>query len=340
VSWRRTVVDGYGQVFTPFASARVDFANVEIQNDPGVSNFMKTGETDVARVMPTVGLEYRYPFISVQSWGTQTIEPIAQIIARPNETSIGRLPNEDSQSLIFDASNLFAANKYAGWDRVEGGGRLNAGINYTAQFNRGGFVNVMFGQSFSLFGQNSFAVGGPTNTGIQSGLDTSRSDYVARVAYQPNSTFTLTSRFRMNEDDFTLQRTEFEAQANFDRWSTSVIYGNYAAQPALGFLDRREGVVGSAKFKVNPNWLMLGAVRYDLRAEQLTETQIGLGYIDDCLILALNYITEFNYNVGTTTQKHNQTLMLQLSLRTLGGSSASTGVTGLGAGQSGSGFPK
>jgi LPS-assembly protein len=35
----------------------------------------------------------------------------------------------------------------------------------------------------------------------------------------------------MNEDDFTLARTEVEAQANFDRWSTSVIYGNYAAQP-------------------------------------------------------------------------------------------------------------
>jgi len=340
-SWRRTVVDPYGQMWTPFASARVDFANVEVQNEPGVSNFIKTGETDVARVMPTVGLEYRYPFISVQSWGTQTIEPIAQIIARPNETSIGRLPNEDSQSLIFDVSNLFSVNKYAGYDRVEGGGRLNAGINYTAQFNRGGFVNVMFGQSYSLFGQNSFALGGTTNTGIQSGLDTNRSDYVARVAYQPNSTFTLTSRFRMNEDDFTLQRSEFEAQANFDRWSTSVIYGNYAAQPALGFLERREGVVGSAKFKVNPNWLVLGAVRYDLRAEQLTETQIGLGYIDDCLILALNYITEFNYNSSLpNAQKHNQTLMFQLSFRTLGGSSGSTGVSGLGSGQSSPGFPK
>jgi LPS-assembly protein len=340
-SWRRTVVDSYGQMWTPFASARVDFANVEVQNEPGVSNFIKTGETDVARVMPTVGLEYRYPFISVQSWGTQTIEPIAQIIARPNETSIGRLPNEDSQSLIFDASNLFAVNKYAGYDRVEGGGRLNAGINYTAQFNRGGFVNVMVGQSYSLFGQNSFALGGTTNTGIQSGLDTNRSDYVARVAYQPNSTFTLTSRFRINEDDYTLQRSEFEAQANFDRWSTSVIYGNYAAQPALGFLERREGVVGSAKFKVNPNWLVLGAVRYDLRAEQLTETQIGLGYIDDCLILALNYITEFNYNSSLpNAQKHNQTLMFQLSFRTLGGSSGSTGVSGLGSGQSSPGFPK
>ena len=90
---------------------------------------------------------------------------------------------------------------------------------------------------------------------------------------------------------------------------------------------------------------MLGAVRYDLRAEQVTETQVGLGYVDDCLILALNYVTEFNYNAGATTTtttvgtppKHNQTLMLQLTLRTLGGSSASTGVTGLG---SSTGLPK
>ena len=110
--------------------------------------------------MPAVGLEYRYPFISVQSWGTQTIEPIAQLIVRPNETQIGKLPNEDAQSLIFDDSNLFSVNKFSGWDRIEGGTRLNAGMQYTAQFNRGGFVNVLFGQSYQLFGQNSFAVAG------------------------------------------------------------------------------------------------------------------------------------------------------------------------------------
>ena len=52
--------------------------------------------------MPTVGLEYRYPLIGVQSWGTQTLEPIAQLIFRPDETGIGLLPNEDAQSLIFD----------------------------------------------------------------------------------------------------------------------------------------------------------------------------------------------------------------------------------------------
>ncbi len=43
--------------------------------------------------MPTVGLEYRYPFINVQPWGTTTIEPIAQLIIRPNETD-ARPPSE------------------------------------------------------------------------------------------------------------------------------------------------------------------------------------------------------------------------------------------------------
>ena len=54
---------------------------------------------------------------------------------------------------------------------------------------------------------------------------------MARASYQPNSTFTFTSRFRFDENDFTLQRIELEATANFDRWTISVLYGNYAAQP-------------------------------------------------------------------------------------------------------------
>ena len=85
------------------------------------------------------------------------------------------------KALTFDDSNLFRVDKFSGWDRVEGGGRANYGLQYTAQINQGGFVNALFGQSYSLFGQNSFAYGGPTNTGLDSGLDTTQSDYVARA---------------------------------------------------------------------------------------------------------------------------------------------------------------
>ena len=321
--WRRTFTDSLGQQFTPFASLRADAGSMQIANDPGVSNYLPTGDTNLVRAMPTVGVEYRYPFISVQSWGTQTVEPIAQVIARPNETQAGKWPNEDAQSLIFDDSNLFKVDKFSGWDRVEGGGRANYGLTYTAQFNRGGALNVLFGQSYSLWG-NSFAQAGIANAGLDSGLDTTRSDYVARASYQPNSTFKFVSRFRFDNDTFETKRTELEASANFDRWSTSLLYGNYAAQPDIGFLDRRQGLLGSASVKIDANWVLRGSALYDLNAKEFASNSLGVAYVNDCLILGLNYIT--NYSYGTGAPLLNHTIMLQLSLRTLGDTSVSQAV--------------
>lgn len=323
--WRRSITDQFGQVFTPFASLRADAASMQVRSEPAVSNFFDTGDNNLVRAMPTVGIEYRYPFINVQSWGTQTIEPIAQVIARPNETQVNKWPNEDAQTLIFDDSNLFRVNKFSGWDRVEGGGRANYGLQYTAQFNQGGFVNALFGQSYQLFGANSFADPGNTNTGLDSGLDTNRSDYVARFSYQPNSTYMFTSRFRFDNDNFAVRRTELEARAKFDRWNVGLLYGDYAAQPEIGFLNRRQGVLGSGSLKLDANWVLLGAARYDLNAGKFDQTRLGLGYVDDCLILAVNYITNYTYS-GNVVADHQ--VMLQLTLRTLGGTSVSQGVGG------------
>jgi LPS-assembly protein len=327
VHWKRSITDRIGQVWTPFASLRGDAAALNVKSQPGVSNYLDTGSSSLARGMPTVGLEYRYPFIDVEPWGTQTVEPIAQVIARPNEPQVGKWPNEDAQSFIFDDSNLFRVDKFSGWDRVEGGGRTNYGVQYTMQFNQGGFVNALFGQSYQLFGRNSFAAGGITNAGLDSGLDTRLSDYVARVSYQPNSTYTFTSRFRFDKNDFSVQRTELEARANFDRWSLDLLYGDYAAQPSFGVLDRRQGVVGTGSVKLDANWVLLGAARYDLTAGKFDQTRVGLGYVDDCLILALNYITSYTYSGNPSV---NHTVMLQLRLRTLGGTSLSQGVGSLG----------
>jgi LPS-assembly protein len=323
--WKRSFTDSLGQVFTPFFSMRADAAMVNITGDPGIGNFTQTGEHTLARTMPTVGLEYRYPFIAVHSWGTQTIEPIAQLIIRPDESQIGRFPNEDAQSLVFDDSNLFRVDKFSGWDRVEGGSRANVGLQYTAQVDRGGFVNALFGQSYHLFGQNSFAVGDLTNTGLGSGLDTDRSDYVARVSYQPDRTYTFSSRFRFDHDSFEVRRFEVEGKASYERWQISAMYGEYAPQPELGFLTRRHGVLGSTTLKISTNWAAIFAARYDLEAQKVNQTRIGLGYVDDCLILALNYITDYTYS-GNPTADHR--VLLQLSLRTLGGTALSQSVGG------------
>ncbi len=293
--------------------------------------------------MPTVGLEYRYPFINVQSWGTQTIEPIAQLIVRPNETDIGKLPNEDSQSLIFDASNLFRVNKYAGWDRVEGGGRAECRHQYTAQFNRGGFVNVLFGQSYQLFGQNSFAVGGPTNTGIEQRPRHQRAPTMWR-AWPTSRTrrSRCTSRFRF-------ERGRLHAAADRIRGArpistagrTSVIYGNYAAQPALGLPGPPRRRRRQRQIQGQPE--LADARRRSAttcEAEQVSETQIGarlyrrLPHLGPELHHRL--FLQFGTTHDSTTRRHApaQPAHARRKLEPV------TGVSGLGVGQSGSGLPK
>jgi len=326
--WRKSFTDPFGQIWTPFAILRADAINSSVSNQPGVSNFLPVGDTQALRPMPAVGLEYRYPFINVQPWGTTTIEPIAQIIARPNETYAGKLPNEDAQSMVFDASNLFAVDKFSGYDRVEGGGRANVGVQATTQFDRGGSVNVLFGQSYQLFGLNSYAVKDATNTGLDSGLQNTRSDYVGRINYSPNRTYTFSVRTRVDEATLNVNRFEAEGRAAFDRWSVSMIYGNYAAQPELGYLTRREGLLGSASVKVAANWVVSGSARWDLEANKLNQYIVGAGYVDDCFVLAANYVTSYSYSAGTTPPVLSHGFMLQIGLRTLANSSSTAGGSG------------
>ncbi len=150
---------------------------------------------------------------------------------------------------------------------------------------------------------------------------------MARVSYQPNSTYMFTSRFRFDKGDFTLKRTELETRANFDRWTVSMLYGDYAAQPELGYLEQRQGILGSGSVKLDANWVLLGAARYDLKAEKFDQTRFGVGYVDDCLILALNYITSYTYSGNPGV---NHAIMLQLSLRTIGETAVSQNVSALG----------
>ena len=211
---------------------------------------------------------------------------------------------------------------------MEGGGRANVGVQATTQFDRGGAVKVMFGQSYQLFGLNSFAVADATNTGIDSGLQRAASDYVASAEYSPNRTYTFSVRTRLDEQTLNVNRLEAEGRASFDRWSFSLMYGNYAAQPDIGFLTRRSGVLASASVKVAGNWVVSGSARWDLVANQVNQYIIGAGYVDDCFVLAANYVTSYSYAIGNTTPPVlSHAFMLQIGLRTL----ATEGVAASGA---------
>ena len=164
-----------------------------------------------------------------------------------------------------------------------------------------------------------------TNTGLDSGLQNTRSDYVGRVNYSPNRTYSFSVRTRLDEATLNINRFEAEGRAAFDRWSVSMMYGNYAQQPELGYLTRREGLLGTASMKVAANWVMTGAARWDLEANKVNQYIVGAGYVDDCFVLAANYVTSYSYSAGTLPPVLSHAFMLQIGLRTLATSAASAG---------------
>ena len=87
------------------------------------------------RYMTTAGLEWRWPVLFTSIYSSHVIEPMAQVFARPDEQHIGGLgiPNEDAQSFVFDASSLFDRDKFSGFDRMEGGTRVNIGLRYSGR---------------------------------------------------------------------------------------------------------------------------------------------------------------------------------------------------------------
>jgi LPS-assembly protein len=104
-----------------------------------------------------------------------------------------------------------------------------------------------------------------------------------------------------------------------------LMYGDYAAQPDLGYLTRREGLLGSASLKVATNWVVTGAARWDVVANNINQYIIGAGYVDDCFVLAANYVTSYSYAAGTAPPVLGHAFMLQIGLRTLATTAATAG---------------
>ncbi|MCZ0734057.1 LPS-assembly protein LptD [Phreatobacter sp. AB_2022a] len=337
VAWRRRIIDALGQVWEPFMSVRGDVAAYQLRDGGQVlgsfNNLVAGSGQTQTRFMPMVGMTYRYPFISANQFGTTTIEPIVQVIVRPSETLIGRLPNEDSQSLVFDDSSLFSTNKFSGWDRIEGGGRVNYGLNITHRFINGSFVNVLFGQSVSIFGLNSFAFGAPdipgnplygtsgaytgipvgvydiAGTGANSGLDKPRSDYVGSITYQMNRDFRFRASGRFDERTLAVQRGELEATGRFGNFALTGTYAYLAAQPLLGYQVPRSSIGAALSYTVAENWTVYAAARFAFERQNvlasytnstpLTERNkvegltLGVNYLDESMQFGFFYARDF-----------------------------------------------
>jgi LPS-assembly protein len=310
-AWQRRLIGPFGQVITPFSYLQADLNWVD-SDDPAAG---LGSDEMIGRAMPAVGIEYEWPFLVTLGSTTHTLGPKAQIIARPNEQHVGDLPNEDSQSLVFDDTTLFALDKFSGYDREEGGTRANVGWVYQGLFPNGASIDAVVGQSYQLAGANSFAMEDQTLTGLGSGLETDASDYVGRVTFNTGTGLALTARARLDDNDFSLNRGELNALGTYEDTVASLGYAYIRESPSAGIFEDRQEVSAAASLAVTDNWSILGSLVYDIDNGSPVTESFGFAYADECLQLSAVYSeTPDQYSDLVTGRE----VFVRLSLRTLG----------------------
>ncbi|WP_027053289.1 LPS-assembly protein LptD [Mesorhizobium erdmanii] len=329
--WKRTFVTDDGLVLTPLLALQgdVDYLNTSSGSLAAVNQMATNlGQQDdmrssFARYMATAGLEMSWPMLfSMASGSSHVFEPMAQVFMRPNEQYVGGLaiPNEDAQSMVFDATTLFERDKFSGYDRIEGGSRANVGFRYSGSYINGWGTNAIFGQSYQLGGANSFAAPDLVNVGAESGLQTSKSDYVGLFGINSPNGFAASVSGRFDEQTFEVRRAELKAAYSGLPVSLSAKYAFIEAQPLYGFTTDRHEVTLGASTHLAQNWRVFGTGTYDLQEGLLVKDGVGFAYNDSCFTYLMTYAQSRDLN----TREVTQSIGFNLSFRTLGDFGSST----------------
>lgn len=295
MEWKRQFVTPSGLVLTPMLAARGDALALDVvsPNSAFDGRFHYDGDFDTShsatRGMLTAGLEARYPILMTTENSSHIFEPIAQIFIRPNEQLAGGLPNEDAQSLVFDATTLFDRDKFSGFDRTEGGTRANLGLRYNGTFDNGYTLRSLFGQSYQLAGLNSFSTPDLVNVGAESGLETDVSDFVGMAGVDMPNGLSVATSARFDKNDFDLERTDASIGYRNDIFQTDLIYTQIAAQPKYNLPNDNNEIQSASTLKLNKNWSVFGAVTWDINANLLSRRGIGISYEDECTVFSLVY---------------------------------------------------
>src|SRR5690606_22599073 len=242
------------------------------------------------RATATAGLEARWPVLFSTTSSTHVLEPMAQVFARPDEpygSTVG-IPNEDAQSMVFDATNLFERDKFSGYDRLEGGVRANLGLRYSGAFGNGWSAHGLFGQSFHLAGENPYAAPDFVHVGAPSGLDTDRADYVGSFGVLSPVGVSLAAGARVDAGTFDVRRTDVTAGYASTNVSVASAYSYIEKQPDYGFAEDRHEVRASASVRFVENWRVFGNATHDFTNDVTVNKGIGFAYDDECFSYILS----------------------------------------------------
>ncbi len=274
-SWQLPYYAPRGDIYTLTAQLQSDFYSV--RNPIDATDGPLSKETHrTARLFPQIGLNWRYPFVRYDGDRYQVIEPVVNIVAGPNGGNPAEIPDEDSQAFEYDDTNIFAANRFGGTDRVTSGTRIDYGISANLFDPDLGSSQAFFGQSYRIRGDSAFD--------RNSGLHDKISDYVGRVHYVPTDWLDILTRFRLDKDRFQPRRREFEVRFQRNKYKMHFDYVLLGERERTTSLGDREEISVNLTVPLANNWSMSGrTIHSDASGNKRTvNTTFGLKYKDEC----------------------------------------------------------
>jgi LPS-assembly protein len=288
------------------------------QTDGNPQNFGSNGgENITGRVVPRLTVDWSWPWIADTFGLTPLIEPVASFTWTVDDPNDGSIPNEDSQDLEFDDTNLFEPNRFAGLDRIEGGARISYGLRFAASGEAGEVVSGLFGQSYRFSGDEDF--------GPNSGINEDFSDYVGRIELQPDPAFRVRYRFRLNQGDLVPTRNEVSAVVGPRAVRFGVNYLSLGDDPKLDRKRQREEITAGVAVRLLPSLSLSAQFRRNLAADRDIWHKYGFVYHHPCLDLVGGVEQRYTNNADAGEET---IFSIRVSFATLGSVSANTGFLG------------
>jgi LPS-assembly protein len=244
--------------------------------------------------------------------GVQRLVPRVQLVLTPPTSNLD-IPNEDARSVDLEDSNLFALNRFPGYDRWEDSSRITYGLDWSIE-RKNLSIDSNIGQSFRFEKLRTIF---PQGTGLTGRV----SDLVGRTRIRYGNFIDITDRFRIDKKNFTVRRNELDLTIGSNDTYAQIGYLklNRDIDPSIEDLRDKEELRVAARVKFRKYWSIFGAAVIDLTDKsedplsvadgyQPIRNRLGIEYEDECLQLGLTWRRDYErigaFRKGSTFAIH------------------------------------
>ena len=272
-----------------------------------------------ARPIAALAAEMRWPLVGPFMGGIQRLTPRVQLVATPPTKNL-RIPNEDARAVDLEDSNLFALNRFPGYDRWEDGSRITYGLDWALDLPRVA-VRSTIGQSYRLDDKPSIF---PPGTGFSEQF----SDIVGRTTVKFGRRLDFVHRFRLDKDNLAVRRNEVDAVFGGRQTYATIGYLrlNRDIDPAIEDLRDREELRFGGRVRFARYWSVFGSTVLDLTnadEDPLSDAdgfepvrhRLGVGYDDDCIEIGVTWRRDYE---STGDFRRGNTFLFRVALKNLG----------------------